>query len=70
MEGVSREQVEHIAVADLDFILAVASRETLARITGTDHFLCIFIHTLPPDLSSHLLDHAVITSMSIGVGNA
>ena len=70
MDDVVRKQVEHIGMIDLDFILSVASGETLTRITGTNHFLCIFIHALPPNLPPHLLDHSVISSVGVGVGNA
>ena len=69
VDGVARKQVEHIGgVTDLDFILSVASGEMLTRITGTNHFLCISIHTLPPNLTSHLLDHSIVSPVVVGMG--
>ena len=65
MQSVPREDVKHIAVGNLYSILSVALCKALTGITSSQFLLCILVHSLPPNLSSQLLNHSIITTVSI-----
>ena len=65
VQGVAWKDVEHVSVGHLYRVLSVTLCIALAGITSPQFFLCILVHSLPPDLPAQLLDHPIITTVSV-----